>query len=147
MLKKLMTGAAVLALSTTAAAADALDTIAERGKIVVGVKADYAPWGMRDAAGNLVGMEHDMIDDFVKRVSAELGKPIELEKIVVVASNRMEFQTKRIVAKSWASCSLTIILRVSPSSPIRIPALMAGKALTEKKSAALRVRGTIKTMV
>ena len=91
MLKKLMTGAAVLALSTTAAAADALDTIAERGKIVVGVKADYAPWGMRDAAGNLVGMEHDMIDDFVKRVSAELGKPIELEKIVVVASNRMEF--------------------------------------------------------
>lgn len=86
-----MTGAAVLALSTTAAAADALDTISERGKIIVGVKADYAPWGMRDAAGNLVGMEHDMIDDFVKRVSAEVGKPIELEKIVVVASNRMEF--------------------------------------------------------
>ena len=38
-----------------------LVTIADRGKIVVGVKADYAPWGMRDAEGNVVGMEHDML--------------------------------------------------------------------------------------
>ncbi len=91
MLDKLMTGVAALALSATAVAADALDDIAERGKMVVGVKADYAPWGMRDADGNLVGMEHDMIDDLVKRVSDAVGKPIELEKVVVVASNRMQF--------------------------------------------------------
>lgn len=91
MLKQLMAGAAILALSTTAAAADALDDIAERGKIVVGVKADYAPWGMRDAAGDLIGMEHDMIEDFANRVSDAVGKPIELEKVVVVASNRMQF--------------------------------------------------------
>ncbi len=91
MLKKLLAGAAALALTAASAGADALDDIAKRGKIVVGVKADYAPWGMRDAAGNLVGMEHDMIDDFVKRVSKEVGKPIALEKVVVVSSNRMQF--------------------------------------------------------
>ncbi|MEO3414541.1 transporter substrate-binding domain-containing protein [Roseovarius sp. CAU 1744] len=91
MLKSLFTGVTVLALSATGAIADALDDIAARGKIVVGVKADYAPWGMRDADGNLIGMEHDMIDDFVTRVSDAVGKPIELEKVVVVASNRMQF--------------------------------------------------------
>lgn len=91
MLKQLLIGSAALAFATTAAMADALDDIAARGKIVVGVKADYAPWGMRDASGNLIGMEHDMIDDFVMRVSEAVGKSIELEKVVVVASNRMEF--------------------------------------------------------
>ena len=91
MFKHLLAGMAALAMTATAAVADKLDDIAERGKIVIGVKADYAPWGMRDAAGNLVGMEHDMIDDFVMRVSEAVGKPIELEKVVVVASNRMQF--------------------------------------------------------
>ncbi len=91
MLKQLLTVATALALSATAASADALGDIAERGKIVVGVKADYAPWGMRDADGNLIGMEHDMIDDFVMRVSEAVGTPIDLEKVVVVASNRMQF--------------------------------------------------------
>ena len=91
MLKEIMTCAGVLAITTAIASADPLDDIAERGKIVIGVKADYAPWGMRDAEGNLIGMEHDMIDDFVMRVSDAVGKPIELEKVVVVASNRLQF--------------------------------------------------------
>ena len=91
MIKKLLAGAAILTLTATGTLADALDAIAARGKIVVGVKADYAPWGTRDADGNLVGMEVDMIDDFVKRVSEAVGKSIALEKVEVVASNRMEF--------------------------------------------------------
>ena len=94
-INKLMTVTGLsLALSFSMALpamADTLDDIADRGKIVVGVKADYAPWGMRDAAGNLVGMEHDMLSSFVKYVSAATGKTIELEKVVVVASNRMQF--------------------------------------------------------
>ena len=95
MLKKLMTGsaaaAALLAVAGLPALADTLDDITARGKVVIGVKADYAPWGMRDAAGKLVGMEHDMIADFAKRLSKAAGKPIAVEKVVVVASNRMQF--------------------------------------------------------
>lgn len=82
---------ALLAGQALSASADTLDDIAARGKLVVGVKADYAPWGMRDASGNLIGMEHDMVEDFARRVGEAVGKPIELEKVVVVASNRMEF--------------------------------------------------------
>lgn len=83
--------AALSVCMTLPALSDTLDDIIERGKVVVGVKADYAPWGMRDADGNLVGMEHDMIADFAERLSEKAGKPIEVEKVVVVASNRMQF--------------------------------------------------------
>ena len=95
MLRKLL-GAAVATAAITGgtalpAMADTLADIIDRGTIVVGVKADYAPWGMRDADGNVVGMEHDMIADFARRLGESAGTPIEVEKIVVVASNRMQF--------------------------------------------------------
>ncbi len=95
MLRKLLGAGVVTAalVGGTAfpAMADTLADIIDRGKIVVGVKADYAPWGMRDADGNLVGMEHDMIADFARRLGESAGTSIEVEKIVVVASNRMQF--------------------------------------------------------
>ena len=62
-----------------------LDSIKEAGKIVVGVKTDYPPWGMRDSDGNIVGMEIDMAQDIADRLD------VELELVPVVASNRMEF--------------------------------------------------------
>ncbi len=95
MLRKLLSVGVVTAAfaggTALPASADTLANIIDRGKIVVGVKADYAPWGMRDADGNLVGMEHDMIADFARRLGESAGTPIEVEKIVVVASNRMQF--------------------------------------------------------
>ena len=67
-MKKLLTttmsgiaAAAVLASSVSAACTnDRWNKVMERGKIVIGVKADYKPWGYRDSDGNLVGMEIDM---------------------------------------------------------------------------------------
>ena len=94
MIRKLMTGGAVAAalfgVPELPARADTFDDIVARGKVVAGVKADFPPWGMRDAAGKLVGMEHDMIADFARRLSKAAGKPIAVEKVVVVASNRMQ---------------------------------------------------------
>lgn len=65
--------------------ADVLDRIEERGKIVVGVKADYRPYGYLDPDGNVVGIEPDLAQD----VADTLG--VDLEMIPVVASNRMQF--------------------------------------------------------
>ena len=56
-----------------------------RGKIVVGVKADYKPWGFRNSDGNIVGMEIDMAAD----VAAKMG--VDLELVAVQSSNRMQF--------------------------------------------------------
>jgi polar amino acid transport system substrate-binding protein len=90
-LVQITTTAIVLSLSLGSASADTLEDIIAKGKLVVGVKADYAPWGMRDTAGNVVGMEIDMINDFAKRIGDKAGKAIEVELVVVVASNRMQF--------------------------------------------------------
>lgn len=73
--------------STVAAACtnDRWNSVMERGKIVVGVKADYKPWGFRDENGNIVGMEVDMAAD----VARAMG--VELELVAVQSSNRMQF--------------------------------------------------------
>ncbi|AHD08921.1 transporter substrate-binding domain-containing protein [Phaeobacter gallaeciensis] len=84
------TALASFALAPIAATAaectnDTWNRIQERGKIVVGVKADYKPWGFRDTDGSIVGMEIDMAQD----IAETLG--VELELTPVVASNRMQF--------------------------------------------------------
>ena len=60
---------------------DRFKKVLERGKVVVGVKADYKPWGFRDSGGKLVGMEIDMAQD----VADALG--VELELVPVQSSS------------------------------------------------------------
>ena len=64
---------------------DTWNKVMSRGKIVVGVKADYKPWGFRNSDGNIVGMEIDMAAD----VAAKMG--VDLELVAVQSSNRMQF--------------------------------------------------------
>ncbi|KNX41352.1 ABC transporter glutamine-binding protein GlnH precursor [Roseovarius tolerans] len=73
------------AMGLTAASADVLDTIKERGTLVVGVKADYKPYGFLDSSGNIIGIEPDLAKD----VADKLG--VEVEYVPVVSSNRMQF--------------------------------------------------------
>ena len=64
---------------------DVFKKVMEGGKIIIGIKADYKPWGFRDEGGKLVGMEADMAQD----VAEALG--VELELVPVQSSNRMQF--------------------------------------------------------
>ncbi|MCV0429176.1 MAG: transporter substrate-binding domain-containing protein [Roseibium sp.] len=75
------------AVSATAAECsnEAWNRVMERGSIIVGVKADYKPWGYRSTDGELVGMEIDMAKD----VADKMG--VELELVPVQSSNRMQF--------------------------------------------------------
>jgi len=72
------------AIASTAQA-DQLQTVKSRGKIVVGVKQDYKPWGFLDPSGKIVGLEIDLAQDVANRLG------VKLEMVPVVASNRMEF--------------------------------------------------------
>ena len=47
-------------VSHAACTNDTWNKVMSRGKMVVGVKADYKPWGFRDSSGEIVGMEIDM---------------------------------------------------------------------------------------
>ncbi len=76
--------AAILACWGGPAAADRLDDIYERGRLVVGVKADYQPFGFLDSAGALVGYDVD-----VARAFAE-GLEVELQLVPVTSANRMQ---------------------------------------------------------
>jgi len=59
--------------------------VMKRGELVVGVKADYKPWGFRDSSGKLVGMEVDMANDVAKALG------VKLKLVPVQSSNRMQF--------------------------------------------------------
>ena len=55
--------ALLLASHGNDASAQTLDKIRQAGKIVIGVKTDYPPWGMLDPQGRPQGMEIDMAND------------------------------------------------------------------------------------
>ena len=59
-IKTLAIALVVSALGLTTAHADVLDTIKERGKLIVGVKADYKPYGFLDSSGAVIGIEPDL---------------------------------------------------------------------------------------
>jgi polar amino acid transport system substrate-binding protein len=77
--------AGLVLASGTASAEGTLDRIKERGKLVVGVKQDYRPWGYLDPNGEIVGLEIDLAKDVAERLG------VDIELVPVVASNRMEF--------------------------------------------------------
>ncbi len=92
----LMAGAASLVVLASAATAiadghskqctnDVWKKVMAAGKVVVGVKADYKPWGFRDSSGKIVGMEIDIAQ------AAADAMGVELEVVAVQSSNRMQF--------------------------------------------------------
>lgn len=87
MMTRLLAG--VLAVASVALVgtthAQTLEKIHKRGTLIVGVKADYKPFGFRDPSGAIVGFEPDLAKD----VADTLGVKLQLEP--VVASNRMQF--------------------------------------------------------
>ena len=79
---------AVVALAAGGSAlaqSDTLASVKQKGKLVVGVKADYKPFGYTDPSGKIVGLEVDLANDVAKRLG------VQVELVPVIAANRMEF--------------------------------------------------------
>ena len=76
----------LLALAALSPArADVLSDIKARGTLIVGVKADYPPFGYRGPNGDIIGIEPDLAADAAK----SLG--VKVQFVPVTASNRMQF--------------------------------------------------------
>src|SRR5438477_10300136 len=82
--QRLVAVALVLCGSAAWAESDTLASVKQKGKLVVGVKADYKPFGYSDPSGKIVGLEFDLANDVGKR----LGVPVEF--VPVIAYNRRE---------------------------------------------------------
>jgi len=133
--------AALFVLSTSAYAAQCTNErwnkVMERGKVVVGVKADYKPWGFRDESGNIVGMEIDM----AKAAADAMG--VDLELVAVQSSNRMQFLEQGKIDLMIATMSdredrRKIVGIVSPNYYTSGTNIMAPKALGLKSWEDLR---------
>lgn len=89
--RTIMAGLAAIAIAAMGAAypgparADALQNIKTKGVLVVGVKADYPPFGYRAPNGDIIGIEPDL----ARNVAQRLGVKVQL--VPVVAANRMQF--------------------------------------------------------
>jgi polar amino acid transport system substrate-binding protein len=68
-----------------ASARDTMAEIKQRGKLIVGVKTDYKPWGYLDGSGKVVGIEPELAADVARRLG------VGIEYVPVVAANRMQF--------------------------------------------------------
>jgi polar amino acid transport system substrate-binding protein len=79
--------ALILPTFVFAARADELGAVKERGKLVVGIKNDYPPFGALDASGQVKGFEIDLAKFVAKQL---LGSDTAVELVPVVASNRIE---------------------------------------------------------
>lgn len=67
--------------------ADQLDRIKERGRIVIGIKNDYKPFGYLDQNGTIQGFEIELAKYVGEKIVGPQGK---VELVPVVASNRIE---------------------------------------------------------
>ncbi len=81
----MLLAAGLFALGGQRANADDLATIRQRGTLIVGVKADYPPFGFRSPSGEIVGIEPALAAD----VAESLG--VKLELVPVSAANRIQF--------------------------------------------------------
>jgi len=84
-LRRLAVGLLALVGVTQAAHAGEMSTIKSRGTLIVGVKADYPPFGYRDPSGKIVGIEPTLAADVAKRLG------VKIDYVPVNASNRMQF--------------------------------------------------------
>lgn len=69
------------------ARADELQMVKARGKLIVGIRNDYVPFGYLDNKGQLVGFEVDLAKFVAKDM---FGSETAIEFVPVVASNRIE---------------------------------------------------------
>jgi ABC-type amino acid transport substrate-binding protein len=76
------------AVPTIAQAQSALEGIKKRGKLIVGVKTDFPPFGSVDAGGKNEGFDVDVAYELGKRL---LGDPSRVELVSVTSGNRIPY--------------------------------------------------------
>ncbi len=137
LLAGILLAAGLFALEGRQANADDLATIKQRGTLIVGVKADYPPFGFRSPSGEIVGIEPALAAD----VARSLG--VQLELVPVVASNRIQFLEQGKIDLIIATMNGTLMRRsavdiVKPSYYAAGYNIMTPKSMNLKSWAELR---------
>ena len=83
----LLSLAALVSFSLMAAVVDAktLDEIRKSGKIIIGAKGDYPPWGVINAQGKFEGWEIDLCNKLTEYL---FGDPNKVEYVAVTGGKQ-----------------------------------------------------------
>src|SRR4030042_3903169 len=94
--------AVLLSLSFLSAATEAktLEEIKKSGKIIMGAKGDYPPWGVINAQGKFEGWEIDLCQKLTEYL---FGDPNKVEYVAVTGGNRIPFLNSGKIDMIWAT--------------------------------------------
>lgn len=84
-LRKVALAILLAIVPATASLADSLDDIKKRGTLIVGGKADYKPFGFRQADGTVVGYSVDLAEALAKELS------VKVDLVPTTAANQLQF--------------------------------------------------------
>lgn len=116
-----------------AQAADTLDEVKARGKLVAGVKADFPPFGYIDEKGQLAGFDIDIAREFAR---ALFGDPGKVELVPVTSANRIPTLTSGKIDIILAS--MTILPERAEVIDFSQPYFLSGHVMLVPKSSTLQ---------
>ena len=98
--------AVVMSLSFLSAIGEAktLEEIKKAGKIMIGGKGDYPPWGVINAQGKFEGWEIDLCNKLAEYL---YGDPTKVEYVAVTGGNRVPFLNSGKIDIIWATMGYT----------------------------------------
>ncbi len=94
----------VLSFLSIGAGAKTLDELKKAGKIVIGAKGDYPPWGVINAQGKFEGWEIDLCNKLTEYL---FGDPAKVEYVAVTGGNRVPFLNSGKIDIIWATMGYT----------------------------------------
>ena len=96
----------LVALSLISAVVEAktLEEIKKAGKIVIGAKGDYPPWGVINAQGRFEGWEIDLCHKYAEYLFRD---PTKVEFVAVTGGNRVPFLNSGKIDIIWATMGYT----------------------------------------
>lgn len=94
----------VFSFILASAEAKTLDEIKKAGKIVIGGKGDYPPWGVINAQGKFEGWEIDLCNKLSEYL---FGDPNKAEYVAVTGGNRVPFLNSGKIDIIWATMGYT----------------------------------------
>ncbi|MBW1982593.1 MAG: transporter substrate-binding domain-containing protein [Deltaproteobacteria bacterium] len=133
MLTLLIVVAVSLSMSFSVAQAKTLADIIKSGKIVIGVKGDYPPWGVINAKGQFEGWEIDLCHKLAEYL---FGDPSKVEFVAVTGGNRIPFLNSGKIDIIWATMGYTP--QRAKVVDYSIPYFKSGVQLLTKKGSGIK---------
>lgn len=134
-MKKLLVSAIVIVLIVAVSGisqARTMEDIKKAGKIVIGVKGDYPPWGVINKDNKFEGWEIDLCHKLAEYL---FGDPSKVEFVAVTGGNRIPFLNSGKIDIIWATMGITP--KRQKVVDFSIPYFKSGVQLLTKKNSGI----------